>query len=88
MAGVKPIGSPFEFGDRAMPHRDPPPSSRVLIVEDDTETRVLLTRLLRENGLHAAGVRDGREMWEAVDQVPMDLVILDVMLPGIPSEAA
>ncbi|HVT28417.1 MAG TPA: response regulator transcription factor [Lacipirellulaceae bacterium] len=65
-----------------MPHRDPPLSSHVLIVEDDAETRVLLTRFLRENGLHATGVRDGREMWETVDQVPIDLVLLDVMLPG------
>ena len=79
---MKPIQAPADPGDWAMPHRDPPLSSHVLIVEDDAETRVLLTRFLRENGLHATGVRDGREMWETVDQLPIDLVILDVMLPG------
>ena len=67
-----------------MAHRDPPPSSHVLIVEDDTETRVLLTRFLRENGLHATGAREGREMWEVMDEVPIDLVLLDLMLPGTP----
>lgn len=67
-----------------MPHRDPPSCSHVLIVEDDTETRLLLTRFLQENGLRATGVRDGREMWDAVDELPIDLVLLDVMLPGTP----
>lgn len=79
---MKTTQSRVDAGNAVMPHRDPPPSSHVLIVEDDTETRVLLTRFLRENGLHATGVRDGREMWDAVEHVPIDLVILDVMLPG------
>lgn len=54
----------------------------MLVVEDDTDTRVLLTRFLSENGMRATGARDGREMWEMLDQLPVDLVLLDVMLPG------
>jgi two-component system, OmpR family, response regulator len=65
-----------------VPHRDLPPAAHVLVVEDDTDTRVLVTRFLSENGLRATGARDGREMWEVLDQVPIDLVLLDVMLPG------
>lgn len=44
--------------------------------------RILLVRVLRENGLEAAAVRDGREMWEALKVAPADLVLLDIMLPG------
>lgn len=65
-----------------MPFRDLPPSAHVLVVEDDADTRVLVTRFLSENGLRATGARDGREMWEVLDRVPIDLVLLDVMLPG------
>ncbi len=58
------------------------PVAHILVVEDDTDTRVLIARLLAENGLRATGARDGREMWEALDGIPVDLVLLDVMLPG------
>ena len=59
-----------------------PPNAHVLVVEDDTDTRVLLARFLTENGLHATGARDGRDMWDALDRLPIGLVLLDVMLPG------
>lgn len=63
-------------------HRELPPQAHILVVEDDTDTRVLLARFLSENGLRATGARDGREMWEALEGIPIDLVLLDVMLPG------
>ena len=44
--------------------------------------RTLLVRVLRESGLEATSVRDGREMWDALDAAPADLVLLDIMLPG------
>jgi len=59
-----------------------PTPSRILVVEDDPGMRTLLVRVLRESGLEAASVRDGREMWDALDAAPADLVLLDVMLPG------
>jgi two-component system OmpR family response regulator len=57
-------------------------SDRVLVVEDDPGTRSLIVRILRENGLHATGVGDGRQMWDSIETAPVDLLILDVMLPG------
>ncbi len=57
--------------------------SHILVVEDDTGTRTLLTRFLQENGFRATGVRDGVEMWEALDGMVVDLILLDVMLPGV-----
>lgn len=71
-----------EASDQPVPHRDIPPAAHVLVVEDDGDTRRLLTRFLAENGLRATGARDGREMWEMLERVPVDLVLLDVMLPG------
>lgn len=56
----------------------------VLVVEDDGETRRLLVRLLRENGLRATGVGDGEEMWQALAVSTPDLLLLDLMLPKKP----
>jgi two-component system OmpR family response regulator len=56
--------------------------ARVLVVEDDAETRRLLARLLRDNGYEASVARDGVEMWEMLERAAPDLVLLDVMLPG------
>ncbi|WP_408902000.1 response regulator [Plastoroseomonas hellenica] len=58
------------------------PEAHVLVVEDDAAMRHLIVRLLRENGFRATGVRDGREMWETLRNTAVDLVLLDVMLPG------
>ena len=55
----------------------------MLVVEDDGEVRHLLARLLRDNGFAVSTARDGREMWEALEKAGADLVLLDVMLPGM-----
>lgn len=60
----------------------PTPVPHVLVVEDDTGTRALLARFLGENGFRATGVRNGAEMWETLDRLAIDLILLDVMLPG------
>ncbi len=54
----------------------------LLVVEDDTGTRALLTRFLQQSGFRATGVRNGHEMWDALRSVSIDLVLLDLMLPG------
>ncbi|WP_149536734.1 response regulator transcription factor [Siccirubricoccus phaeus] len=58
------------------------PEAHILVVEDDAPTRHLIAKLLRENGFRATGVRDGLEMWETLRNADVDLVLLDVMLPG------
>jgi two-component system OmpR family response regulator len=54
----------------------------ILIVDDDSEIRNLLSRYLEKNGLRATAVADGRAMWQALDRGAFDLVVLDLMLPG------
>ena len=54
----------------------------VLIVDDDPEIRRLLVDYLARNGFAALAVRDGREMWQALERHAVDLLVLDLMLPG------
>ena len=54
---------------------------RILIVDDDSELRGLVAKLLEANGYRVTEARDGNCFWEAMKAAP-DLVILDVMLPG------
>lgn len=55
---------------------------RVLIAEDDTTSRILLTRVLAKWDYQAVVTKDGAEAWEALqaDDSPQ-LVILDWMMP-------
>ena len=54
----------------------------ILIVDDDLEIRRLLVDYLVRNGFEAIAVRDGREMWQALERHAVDLIVLDLMLPG------
>ncbi len=54
----------------------------LLIVDDDPGLRELLADYLGRNGFRVTGVADGRGLWAALEQTPVDLVILDLMLPG------
>jgi len=58
------------------------PEAHILVVDDDAEIRQLLGRFLRQFGYRVTGVRDGREMREAMANAAFDLVVLDLMLPG------
>ncbi|WP_298280157.1 DUF1993 family protein, partial [uncultured Bradyrhizobium sp.] len=39
--------------------------------------------ILRQNGFRVTGARNGAEMWDTISLAPVDLVLLDVMLPGV-----
>jgi two-component system, OmpR family, response regulator len=54
----------------------------ILVVDDDREIRDLLARYLAKHGLRVRGAADGREMRQALDDWSIDLIILDLMLPG------
>jgi two-component system, OmpR family, response regulator len=57
-------------------------SPNILVVEDDRETRALIAKYLRSNACHVTTAADGREMTRAMIDRRVDLLILDVMLPG------
>jgi two-component system, OmpR family, response regulator len=55
---------------------------RVLLVEDDAEISRMLTEILAENGIVACSVISATEMDQRLAQDDVDLIVLDVMLPG------
>jgi two-component system OmpR family response regulator len=54
----------------------------ILVVEDDRETRALIAKYLRANACNVTTATDGREMTRLITNHRIDLLILDVMLPG------
>src|SRR6204780_5732862 len=57
-------------------------SPNILVVDDDRETRSLIAKYLRGNSCNVPVATDGREMVRAMADHRVDLLILDVMLPG------
>ena len=55
----------------------------VLIVEDERDILNLISFNLRKAGYHTRGVTSGEEGMAALIEEPPDLVILDLMLPGM-----
>ncbi len=54
----------------------------ILMVDDDTQIRQLLSDYLSGFGMSVVAVADGKAMAEALGKSSFDLVILDLMLPG------
>jgi DNA-binding response OmpR family regulator len=57
--------------------------SRILVVEDEAHIRELIQLHLGLEGLEIEAVGDGQDALVRAGSEPFDLVILDVMLPGI-----
>lgn len=55
---------------------------RVLVVEDDAVLREMLGLHLRGDGMHVRETGDGDAVLGMVEAEPVDVVVLDVMLPG------
>src|ERR1700754_3308754 len=54
----------------------------VLIVDDDREIRELVSSYLTKNGLRVTVAADGRHMRSFLEANSVDLIVLDVMMPG------
>lgn len=57
--------------------------TRILVVEDEESYREPLTYQLTREGYDVVAVADGNEALEAYDAEQPDLVLLDLMLPGL-----
>ncbi len=57
-------------------------SPHILIVDDDREIRDLLGRVLVKHGLRVSTADGGREMKKALADWNIDLIVLDLMMPG------
>ena len=58
--------------------------TRVLVVEDEESYSDALSYLLRKEGFEVAVAGDGNAALEDYDRSGADLVLLDLMLPGLP----
>lgn len=57
-------------------------SSHILVVDDHKDIRDLVARYLTEHGYRVTTAKDGKAMKAALSASAIDLVILDVMMPG------
>jgi signal transduction histidine kinase/DNA-binding response OmpR family regulator len=80
------LGKPYDRGALiAKIHRLLPKlgGKRVLVVDDDPEARAMLTKILKEEQAEVIGAASGDEGMALVAQAPPDLVLLDLMMPGM-----
>jgi len=59
-----------------------PAADHILIVDDELELRRLLSDYLEKNGYRVSTAGDGRAMRAALERGRVDLIVLDLMLPG------
>ena len=55
----------------------------ILIVDDDTRIRELLQKYLADNGYRTSSASDAKEAQSKMDALTYDLLVLDIMMPGI-----
>jgi sigma-B regulation protein RsbU (phosphoserine phosphatase) len=66
-----------------MKHRASSAHGRLLVVDDDEMNRDMLSRRLARKGFDIAVAEDGARALEAIADEDFDLVLLDIMMPGI-----
>lgn len=59
------------------------PRPKVLIADDDHNLRQLLTEALPKHKFEVYQAADGNEAWDTVRNLRPDLVLLDIMMPGL-----
>lgn len=58
-------------------------TTRILIVEDDHNILISLEFILSQAGYAVTKSADGASAWEMLAESPPDLVVMDVMVPGM-----
>jgi signal transduction histidine kinase/CheY-like chemotaxis protein len=56
---------------------------KILVVEDDSNSRTLITNLLKRRGHTVVAARDGREALEVHANQAVDLILMDVQMPNL-----
>ena len=59
------------------------PEARLLVVEDETNIRELLATSLKFAGFEVHAAADGQQALSLAEQNPLDLAVMDVMLPDM-----
>jgi DNA-binding response OmpR family regulator len=59
------------------------PANRILIVDDDASIRLLVVTFLTHRGFRLLEAHDGREALAEMHAGNIDLVVMDLMMPGV-----
>jgi DNA-binding response OmpR family regulator len=65
------------------PRSDSEPLPVILVVDDDPDQVDLLTRFLSQQGMVTLPAYSGQQCLEIVRQNPVDIIILDLVMPGM-----
>ncbi|MEO6341043.1 MAG: response regulator [Caulobacteraceae bacterium] len=57
--------------------------TRILLAEDDDSLRAFLTRALERAGYEVRSCADGEQAIEALSDGPYDLLLTDIVMPGV-----
>ena len=56
---------------------------RVAVVDDDQRLRTLIEEELIDEGVHPVSCRNGQELLDLLDREQIDLILMDIMMPGM-----
>lgn len=77
---------PLAHFPSAIAHNQTPdtiPAMRILIADDEPGIRLTLKDDLEEAGFECVAVGRGDEAWEAIQKRPVDMLISDIVMPGM-----
>ena len=66
-----------------LPRRAQGMSKQILVVDDEAATRTLISILLQRRGFSVTEAADGPTVFRVLDAMTPDLIILDLMMPGM-----
>lgn len=58
-------------------------NARIMIVDDDPHTLEILRRWLQREGYVTVSAEDGPSCLQALEAEPVEVIVLDVMMPGM-----
>jgi two-component system, OmpR family, response regulator len=82
-ASARPTGGAVSGPQNAVSGARPIPEARLLVVDDEPNIRELLSASLRYAGFEVATAADGQQALALADSFRPDLLVLDVMMPGL-----
>jgi len=81
--GPAEVTGPIRRGDFDLAPTEPVEPAHLLVVDDNAENREMLSRRLRGHGFTIAAAESGPEALRLLEEIPFDLVLLDVVMPGM-----
>lgn len=75
----RPHAAPISQGG----HEPQPIDESILVVDDDPLVRDLLVKFMSRRGYRVVGVKDGYDALRLVDETSPDVVLLDMVMPGM-----